>query len=55
MAVTKADQMDTDSFKAASAGCYDWFKKQLVSGRGMSETAAQTYVDAFTQSESRKE
>lgn len=55
MAVTTADQMDTDSFKAASAGCYDWFKKQLVSGRGMSETAAQTYVDAFTKSESRKE
>ena len=40
------DQIDTDSFKEASAASYDWYKEQLVSS-GLSEEDAAALIAAF--------
>lgn len=49
MEVTTYDQIDSDSFKDASAASYDWFVQQLVSQKGMSEEDATAFVAAFQQ------
>lgn len=49
MEVTTLDEIDSDSFKDASAGAYDWYKEQLVSQKGMSEDDAAAFIAAFQQ------
>lgn len=46
MEVTTLDEIDSDSFKDASAGADEWYIQQLVAN-GMSEEDAQTFVGYF--------
>lgn len=47
MQVTALEEIDTASFKEASAGAADWYIAQLVSQKGMSEEDAAAYVAHF--------
>ncbi|MCR5625999.1 MAG: DctP family TRAP transporter solute-binding subunit, partial [Lachnospiraceae bacterium] len=47
MEVTTLDQIDSESFKQASAGAVDWYVGQLVSQKSMTEADAKSLVDAF--------
>jgi C4-dicarboxylate transporter DctM subunit len=47
MQVTTLDEIDSDSFKEASAGAADWYIDQLVSVKGMSEEDATAFVANF--------
>ncbi len=47
MEVTTLDQIDSDSFKEASAGAADWYIDQLVAQKGMSEEDATAFVANF--------
>lgn len=47
MQVTTLDEIDSDSFKEASAGAADWYVQQLVAQKGMSEEDAAAFVANF--------
>ena len=47
MAVTTLDEIDSASFKDASAGAADWYIAQLVEKKGMSEEDAAAFVGYF--------
>ena len=47
MEVTTLDEIDSDSFKEASAGAADWYIAQLVEQKGMSEEDATAFVANF--------
>ncbi len=47
MEVTRNEDIDTESFKEASQGAYDWYKNQLVSTQGMTSEEADAFVEAF--------
>ncbi len=49
MEVTDHEKIDSESFKNASTGVYDWYEKQLVEKKGMSAEEAHNYVEAFRQ------
>ena len=46
MEVTPLEEIDTESFKEASAVSYDWYKEQLIAS-GQSEEAAAALIAAF--------
>ena len=48
MEVTPLDQVDSDSFKNACAGAFDWYQNALVSQKGMSEDEAAAFIANFT-------
>ncbi|MDO4522885.1 MAG: TRAP transporter substrate-binding protein DctP [Eubacteriales bacterium] len=47
MEVTTFDEIDSESFKTASAGAADWYVAQLVDQKGMSEEEAAAFVANF--------
>ena len=47
MTVTTAEEMDLTGLKEASESVYDWYEKQLVSEKGMTEQEAKHFVDVF--------
>ena len=49
MEVTDHKDIDSDSFKNASADAYKWYEKQLTEKKGMSADEAHEYVEAFMQ------
>lgn len=49
MEVTTLDQIDSDSFKNASAGAADWYAESLVSSQGMSREDADAFIAKFVQ------
>ena len=46
--VLHTEDIDTDSFKQATAGVADWFVDQLVNTDGFDEAEAKSLVEAFT-------
>ena len=56
MEVTTNDEIDSESFKEASAGAADWYKEQLLSNKdlGLTEEQVDTFVDAFTNPKKRE-
>ncbi|MDD6037986.1 MAG: C4-dicarboxylate ABC transporter, partial [bacterium] len=46
--VTYTEDIDTESFKNATAGVADWFVDQLVNTDGFDEAEAKSLVEAFT-------
>lgn len=51
MEVTDHKDIDSDSFKNASADAYKWYEKQLTEKKGMSADEAHEYVEAFMQTQ----
>ena len=49
LGVTEYEDIDSESFKNASTGAYDWYEKQLVEKKGMTAEEARDYVEAFRQ------
>ena len=46
--VARTEDIDTDSFKEATADVADWFADQLVNTDGFDEAEAKSLVEAFT-------
>ncbi len=47
MEITRNEDIDTESFKNASLGAYEWYANSLMETKGMTREEAETFIDAF--------